>query len=125
MILHEALVGGTIYLDYIESEMELPESERVAFDYGAIKNRDRINLLHRSANASGMPNGADVCAAAIDGLGKKIRNLKASDGSELDTVAKLLAYADKDLAITYMLEIVGSHIWRRQAGGEVDLKNSK
>jgi hypothetical protein len=123
VILKEATIGGTVYLDYLDSEMALPESERVAFDYGAISNKIRGVLIHKSTGESGIPLGADVCREAIDGTGNKIRNLTAADGTPLDSVAKLQSYHDKDLAIAYMLEVVGMQIWRRQAGEEVERKN--
>lgn len=123
MILKEALIGGTVYLDWIDEENALPETERVAFDYGPIPNRVRVEMLHRTSNANGIPNGADVCKAAIDDAGKKVRNLKAADGTELDSIAKILAYPDKDIALAYMVELVGMQIWRRQAGEEKTIKN--
>jgi len=123
MILQEAIIGGTIYLDYVESEMALPESERVAFDYGPIPNRVRVDLLHRTSNGNGAPNGLEVCRAAIDGNNKKIKNLFGEKKEVLDTVEKVLAYPDKDMVLAYMLEIVGMKIWRKQVGEDVDLKN--
>lgn len=118
MILQEAVIGGVVYLDYIEAEMALPESDRVAFEYRALTNREKIDLLHRTTNGRGMPNGADVCAVAV----KKIRNLNDAKGNPLDTVDKLLAYPDKDNSLAYMLVIVGARIWAKQSGEEV-LKN--
>jgi hypothetical protein len=121
VILHEAVIGGTVFLEYIESEMALPEAERVAFDYRALTNREKVDLLHKTTNGRGIPNGADVCVAAV----KKIRNLTRADGTPLDTVEKVLAYNDSDNWLAYMLVIVGAKIWSRQSGEEVGLKNSK
>lgn len=123
MILKEATVGGKIYLDWMESEKSLDESEKVAFNYGPLSNKTKINLLHKSVNDRGVPNGGDVCKAAIDDLGLKVENLKAADGKELDTIAKILAYPDKDLTLAYMIEMVGTLIWAKQTGEEVGLKN--
>jgi hypothetical protein len=123
MILKEATVGGKIFLDWMESEKALDESERVAFNYGPISNKVKIRLLHQTVNERGIPNGADVCKAAIDDLGLKVVNLKAADGSELDTIQKMLAYHDKDLTLAYIIEMVGSIIWAKQTGEEVGLKN--
>jgi lambda repressor-like predicted transcriptional regulator len=120
VILKEAIIGGTIYLDWIESENALPEAERVAFDYGSISNRKRIELLHKSAD--GIPNPADVALAAIDDMGKKVRNLKAADGTALDTVRKILDYPDDEMALATMIYAVGRRIWLKQFGGE-QLKN--
>jgi len=121
VILQEAVIGGTVYLDYIESEMEKPEAERVAFDYRALTNREKVDLLHRSTNGNGIPNGVDVCSIAV----KKVRNLFGKDETPLDTVEKMLAFNDADNVLAYMLVIVGAKIWRRQGGEEVGLKNSK
>jgi len=123
MIIQEATIGGTVYCEWDEKEMALPESERVSFDYGAISNRDKIDLMHKSYRTAGFPNGADVCLAAIDGKGKKIRNLKKADGTVLDTVAKCLEFNDADNFIANVIELVGYKIWRRQSGEEVELKN--
>jgi hypothetical protein len=120
MIMKEATVGGTVHLDYLESEMALPEAERVAFDYRPLTNRERVDLLHRTTNSRGAPNGAEVCQVAVT----KIRNLTRADGQPLDTVEKLMAYPDKDNSLAYMIVIIGSRIWARQAGEEVGLKNS-
>jgi hypothetical protein len=119
MVLQEALIGGTVYLEYVEEEMSLPEMERVAFEYRALTNREKIDLLHRTTNSRGVPNGGDVCAIAV----KKIRNLAKADGTPLDTVEKILSYSDKDNSLAYMLFIVGSIIWRRQGGESINLKN--
>ncbi|MFA5165409.1 MAG: hypothetical protein WC481_07595 [Candidatus Omnitrophota bacterium] len=119
MVLEEATIGGTVYLEYDESEMALPEKERVAFDYRALTNREKIDLLHKSTGEWGIPNGADVCLTAVT----RVRNLAGRDGAALDSVAKLLAYHDKDNKIAYMLTLVGAKIWRRQSGDEVGLKN--
>lgn len=123
MILKEATVGGKVYLDWMEGEEALDESERVAFNYGPITNKVKIKLLHTTVNERGMPNGADVCKAAIDDLGLRVVNLKAADGTDLDTISKILAYPDKDLTLAYMIEMVGAIIWGKQAGEEVGLKN--
>jgi hypothetical protein len=120
MILQEATIGGTVYLDYDDDEMALDEKDRVAFDYRALTNREKIDLLHRSTGSRGIPNGADVCLIAV----KKVRNLMQRDGkTALDTVGKLLEYPDVNNSIAYMLTIVGAKIWVRQAGEEVGLKN--
>jgi len=122
MILQEAKIGGTVYLYYDSDEMALAEKDRVAFDYRALTNREKIDLIHRSSSDRGMPNGADVCAIAV----KKIRNLTKADGvTPLDTIPELLAYPDTNNSIAYMLTIVGAKIWVRQAGEEVGLKNSE
>lgn len=123
MILHEATIGGVIYLDWIDSEMALPEAERVAFEYGAISNRDKVSLIYKNMGGNTMPDPADVCMAAIDGLGKKVRNLKGPDGSPLDTIDKMLKCKDADLTIAYIIANVGMKIWARQNGGEEGLKN--
>lgn len=120
MILQEATIGGTVYLDYDDDEMALDEKDRVAFDYRALTNREKIDLLHRTGGNRGIPNGADVCLIAV----KKVRNLLQRDGkTPLDTVQKLLEYPDVNNGIAYMLTIVGSKIWMRQSGEEVGLKN--
>lgn len=116
MILERALVGGTIYLDYEPAEMALPEADRVAFDYGPISMQKRIELVYQGINKFGYPNPAAVCKAAIDDLGKKIRNLKAPDGEELDSIEKLLACKDGGKSIAYMITIVGRKIWDAQDG---------
>jgi hypothetical protein len=121
MILQEAMIGGTLYLDYLASEMALPESERVAFVYRALTNREKVDLLHRTGNRNGMPNGADVCEKAIT----KIRNLYKPDGTPLDTISKLLDYHDGGNEIAYMITITGSKIWTLQMGNEEALKNSE
>ncbi len=122
MILKEATIGGTIYVDWLEDETKLPEAERIAFDYGPLSNRVKIDLLHNSRSATGFPNGADVCKAAIDGTGRKVKNITTPTGEKLDTIEKLLAYNGEGNSIAYMIEIAGCEIWKRQAG-EVGLKN--
>jgi len=119
MVLKEATIGGTVYLDYLASEQELPESERVAFDYRPLTNRERTDLLHRTTNTRGFPNGAEVCKVAV----KAIRNLTKENGQPLDTIEKIMEYPDKDNTLAYMLILVGSRIWERQAGEGVGLKN--
>lgn len=119
MILQEATIGGVIYLDYLETEMALPEAERVAFEYRALTNREKVDLLHRTTNGRGVPNGGDVCLIAV----KKIRNLLDDKGNKLDTVEKLMSYPDKDNSLAYMLVIVGGRIWAKQSGDEVERKN--
>lgn len=120
MILKEALIGGTVYLDYDEREMALPENERIAFDYRALTNREKINLLHKNINGIGRPNGAEICELSVI----KVRNLFYTDGkTPMDTIAKLLDYKDGGNTIAYMLTIVGAMIWNRQSGDEVGLKN--
>lgn len=118
MILEEATIGGTVYLEYDEKEMALPEKERVAFDYRALTNREKIDLL-RSTGEWNIPNAADVCLTAVT----RVRNLNSKEGAPLDTIAKCLAYHDKNNNIAYMLTIVGAKIWMRQSGEEVGLKN--
>ena len=122
MILKEATVGGTVYVDWLEDETKLPESERIAFDYGPISNRAKIDLLHNTRGTTTIPNGADVCKAAIDGTGRKVKNITTPTGDKLDTIEKLLAYNDDGNQIAYMIEIIGCEIWKRQSG-EVGLKN--
>jgi hypothetical protein len=123
MILREATIGGVVYLEDFDDEMALPENERVAFPYGPLTTRERVDLIHRSANIAGQPNGADVCLAAIDGKGKKIINLRGKDGTVIDTVAKFMAYGS-DNTPAYILEIVGVTIWRKQNISEALIKNS-
>ena len=124
MILKEATIGGVVYLDWVKSEMALPEKDRVAFEYGAISEGKRQELLNDSIGVDKMPDPAKICKAAIDDLGKKIRNLKAEDGTVIDTVEKLLARSN-DLMMTYLLYTVGRKIWVNQSGGSVDTKNLK
>jgi hypothetical protein len=119
MILEEATIGGTVYLEYDEKEMALPEKERVAFDYRALTNREKIDLLHKSTGEWGIPNGADVCLVAVT----RVRNLAGKDGNVLDSIPKMLAYKDGNNRIAYMITLVGAKIWRRQSGEEVGLKN--
>jgi hypothetical protein len=124
MILQEAKIGGTLYLDYDPDEMALPESERVAFNYGPISNRARVELLHKSINRNGYPNYADICKSAIDDLGKRIDNLKDSNGNDLDTIGKMLEWKDGGKGISLMITIIGRKIWDAQ-DGELVLKNSQ
>lgn len=124
MILSEATVGGVIYLEWIDSEMKLPEDQRVAFNYGVLTTRERIDLLHKTSNASGKPNGVDVCMAAIDRKGLKIKNLFGKDGAIIDTIEKCLSY-DSDTFLAYMLELVGLTIWDRQNITAAQIKNSE
>lgn len=122
MILKEALIGGTVYLDYDKTEMALPENDRVAFCYRALTNREKVDLLHVACDEKGLPNFADVCKKAVT----SIKNLYAEDGvTPIDTIDKILSYTDKDNVLAYMLVIVGTKIWIRQAGEEVGLKNSQ
>ena len=124
MVLREATIGGVVYLDWNTVEMAKPEAERVTFQYGPLTNREKINLLHSSSGLGLMyPNGADVCLAAIDAKGLKIKNLSGAKGEVLDTVQKLLEYNDAGNETAYMVELVGVVIWRRQSGEEVGLKN--
>ncbi len=121
MVLQEATIGGTVYLEYDDDQMKLDEKDRVAFDYRALTNREKIDLLHRSAGRGGIPNGADICLVAVT----KVRNLEKRDGSALDSIQKMLEYQDINNTIAYMIEIIGSRIWSRQCGEEVGLKNSQ
>jgi hypothetical protein len=123
MILKEATIGGVVYLEEFDDEMALPENERVAFHYGPLTTRERVDLLHSTINGSGRPNGADVCLKSIDGKGKKISNLFGKDGSPVDTVSKCILYST-DNSLAYIIEIVGMHIWDRQNISEALIKNS-
>ncbi|MGV0982620.1 MAG: hypothetical protein ACOYB0_09685 [Polynucleobacter sp.] len=142
MILQEALVGGTLYLDYLESELALPEKERVAFDYRALTNKEKVKLIHGAEGR--FPNGADVCLVAVtavhnlkgivdnkkkggafDALKRIFDKEKIPDTVDLDTIEKILAYPDKDLTLAYVLEGIGTRIWFKQMGQEEELKNSQ
>lgn len=117
MVLQEAMIGGTVFLEYDDEEMKLEEKDRVAFDYRALTNREKIDLMYKT---KGSMNGADVCLVAVT----KVRNLFEKDKvTALDTIEKMLGYKDAGNEITNMLVIVGSEIWRRQSGEEVGLKN--
>ncbi|MBE3143206.1 MAG: hypothetical protein IMZ61_04680 [Planctomycetes bacterium] len=119
MILQEATIGGTVYLEYDDEQMKLPEAERVAFKYRVLTNKEKIDLIHKTQGVSGRPNGGDVCLTACT----QVDNLMRSDGTALDTVIKMMAYPDVHNRIAYMLTIVGAAIWYRQTGEEAGLKN--
>jgi hypothetical protein len=122
MILAEATIGGVLYLDWIDSEMALPETERVAIEYGTITNKERIDLIHRSS-INGLPNPSDIALIAIDGKGKKIRNLKGADGTILDTVQKCLSYNDEKMIISQIIYRIGTSIWLKQLLTDEQQKN--
>lgn len=124
MILKEATSGGIVYLDWSDSEMALPEEQRVAFPYGVLSTKERVALLHNTANGVGRPNGGDVCKAAVDGKGFKIKNLFTGEGIALDTVEKCLSYKT-DATLSYILEMAGIAIWDRQNISEAQIKNSE
>ena len=70
MILEEATIGGTVYLDYLDSEKAKPEAERVAFVYRALTNREKATLIHSTPiDKYGIPNGVDVCEKAVTVFG--------------------------------------------------------
>ena len=117
MILKEAMIGGVYYPEYIESEMALPESERVALVYRALTNRERIMLIDSAKNV--MPDPAQVCLTAVT----QVRNVTGSKGEQLDTIEKLLNYNDAGHQIDYLIVIAGREIWRRQGGSAEMLKN--
>lgn len=123
MILKEALVGGTLYLDWIEEENNKPIDERVAFEYGTLSSKQRVELIHKTVNSNGIPDPIAVCKMAIDGNGKKVKNLLSGDGKELDTIEKILDYKNADLSLAYILSMIGSKIWINQMGDSQVIKN--
>jgi hypothetical protein len=118
MIMKEAVLGGTYWPDYLESERELPEDQRVTFVYKALTNREKIELLDEARGP--VPHTVSLLKKCVTG----IRNIGDGKGGDLDTIDKLLDYPDSDHTISYMLCIAAQEIWRRQGGTADLLKNS-
>jgi len=119
MILKEAVLGGTWYVEYLKEENALPESERVAIDYRALTNREKIELLDKAKGP--MPGTEALLNKCVIG----IRNLTNSKGEPLDALDKLLSYPDEDHIISFMLCIAAHDIWQKQGGNHEMLKNSE
>lgn len=119
MILKEATIGGTYYPDYLESENAKPESERVAFVYKALTNREKIDLLDQVKGIGVEPNTVPLLMKAVT----SVRNIVTEDGTELDTIPKLLAYNDEGHQVDYLLCVASREIWKRQGMSEVLSKN--
>jgi hypothetical protein len=118
MIMKEAVLGGTYWPDYLESERELQEDQRVTFVYKALTNREKIDLLDEARGP--VPHTVSLLKKCVTG----VRNIEDGKGGFLDTLDKLLGYPDSDHTISYMLCIAAQEIWKRQGGSVELLKNS-
>jgi hypothetical protein len=121
MIMKEAVLGGSYWIDWLPSEQAKPESERVMFEYRPLTNRERLEIADKvmvDANGTIRYPSIEIMKRCITG----IRNLE--DGS-IDTFAKLMDHPGLDEHMLVILTIAAREIWQRQTGTGDLLKNSE